>query len=115
MKTSKLEQSLSDALAMYAHDLPPPVREYAFVPGRRFRADFAWPDARVMVECQGGTFLPKSRHNSGAGLAQSFEKLNLAATLGWRVLQFGAPDLRGRALTTTVDTIRRAIRAKEAA
>lgn len=33
--------------------LPAPLREYAAVPGRRYRWDFAWADARVQVETYG--------------------------------------------------------------
>lgn len=111
---SKLEQSLADALRMYGHDLPEPVREFKAVPDRKFRWDFAWPARMVLVEVQGGIYGARSAH-TGASLARDFEKLNLASIWGYRTLMFGPPDLRGRALTTTVETIRRALGPKEEA
>ena len=34
--------------------LPPPVTEYRFHPERRWRADFAWPEKKLLVEVDGG-------------------------------------------------------------
>lgn len=110
MKSSKHESALDGALRMYGHDLGAFEREFAAIPGRRFRFDFAFPSSRLLIECQGGIYLSKSAH-TGASLARDYSKLNEAALHGWRVLMFGPADLRGRALTTTVDTIRRALRA----
>ena len=112
-EVSKLEQSLADALRMYGADLPEPVREFRAVPDRKFRWDFGWPDARLLVEVQGGVYAKGRSAHSGASLARDFEKLNLAARWGYRCLMFGPPDLRGRALTTTVETIRRALGSQE--
>lgn len=69
--------------------------EYRFHPKRRWRFDFAWPDSRLAVEVQGGTFSRRrSGHSSGMGLQNDYDKLNAAAVLGWRVLQFSAKHLQ---------------------
>lgn len=60
-------------------------REFRFHPIRRWRFDFAWVDAMVAVEIQGGTYM-NGRHNRGAAMEKEYEKLNEAAVLGWRVL-----------------------------
>ncbi len=66
---------------------PAPLREYAAVPGRRFRWDFAWTDARVLVEINGGTYAHMG-HSTGTGIARDYEKSNCAQLRGWRTLVF---------------------------
>lgn len=61
------------------------VREYRFAPPRRYRFDFAWPDQKIAVEIQGGTF-SGGAHSRGARQHNDFEKNNLAVLLGWRVI-----------------------------
>jgi very-short-patch-repair endonuclease len=81
--------------------LPPPIREYPFAHPRRYRSDFAWPDARLLVEIEGGTF-GQGRHTRGSGYAEDCRKYNLATMLGWSVLRFTGEMVRdGSALTTT--------------
>ena len=67
--------------------LPTPLREYAAVPGRRFRWDFAWPDQRVLVELNGGTYAHMG-HSTGTGIARDYEKSNLAVLAGWKAFAF---------------------------
>jgi very-short-patch-repair endonuclease len=93
---SSLEAEL--ALQIRAAKLPEPTREYKFHPTRKWRADFAWPKERVMVEVQGGIWT-NGRHNRGAGMEGDMEKLNHAMLDGWKVLHFSASTIRsGRAL-----------------
>lgn len=75
-------------------------REYAFAPGRRYRADFAWPDARLLVEVEGGTWTAnRTGHTSGAGYERDCEKYNLATRLGFSLLRFTSSMVRdGRAV-----------------
>lgn len=67
--------------------LPEPVREYVFLPGRKFRADMAYVEKKLLIEVQGGIYT-KSAHNTGQGLERDYTKYNLANLCGWRVLQF---------------------------
>jgi len=67
--------------------LPTPEREYAAVPGRRYRWDFAWADARVLVEINGGTYA-RMGHSTGAGISRDYAKSNCAQLRGWRTLIF---------------------------
>ena len=67
-------------------DLPEPVREYRFAPPRRWRFDFAFPDAKVALEIEGGIWTA-GRHSRGAGMRDDMEKYNAAACAGWRVLR----------------------------
>ena len=64
-----------------------PVQEYRFHPVRRWRFDFAFPEHKVAVEIEGGTFA-KSRHTTGTGYEKDCEKYNSAILNGWRVFRF---------------------------
>ena len=73
-------------------------REFRAIPGRRFKWDFAWPDNRLLVEVQGGTW-NGGKHGRGSGISKDTEKLNLAAIHRWAVLQFTPDQVReGKAL-----------------
>jgi hypothetical protein len=59
--------------------------EFRFCPPRRFRLDFAHLPTKIAIECNGGIFMAKGRHSTGSGLVKEYEKMNLAAGLGWKV------------------------------
>ena len=58
--------------------------EFKFFPTRRFRADFAFIDKKILVEIEGAIF-GNGRHTRGAGFEKDCEKYNLAASLGFKV------------------------------
>ena len=60
--------------------------EHRFSPPRRWRFDFAWPDRKLAVEVEGGTFIG-GRHTRGAAFEKDAEKYNEATLQGWRVLR----------------------------
>jgi very-short-patch-repair endonuclease len=64
-----------------------PAREFRFHPLRRWRFDFAFPDVKLAVEVEGGTWAG-GRHNRGAGMAEDMNKYNAATLAGWRVLRY---------------------------
>jgi very-short-patch-repair endonuclease len=76
-----------------AHGLPPPEREYRFHPRRAWRFDFAWPEVRVAVEVDGGTWTG-GRHSTGLGYRRDCEKQAHAAIAGWRVLRVVPEQVR---------------------
>ncbi len=67
--------------------LPEPVAEYRFAPPRRWRFDYAWPEARIAVEVEGGAWVG-GRHTRAGGFIADMEKYNRAAVLGWRILRY---------------------------
>ena len=69
-------------------------REYRFAPPRRWRADFAWPAKRLLVEVEGGTWTKKSRHTTGTGYAADCEKYNAAAEAGYTVLRYTTDQIK---------------------
>ena len=101
------ESALVNALVYYLHaaGLPDPVREYRFCPTRKWRADLAYPDARLLIECDGGTW-SGGRHVSGSGFEGDCEKTNEAQLLGYRILRFTGGMINGG---MALDTIERAL------
>ena len=100
------KSNLEDTLELYlrAYDIPPHESEHRFHDTRRWRFDFAWPDIKLAVEVEGGTWA-RGRHTRGSGFAKDCEKYNAAVLLGWRVLRFtGDMVTRGDA----VEVIRQA-------
>ena len=81
--TSHLEQQFASTWLELYPDLDL-HSEYRFCSPRRFRFDFANLDSKVAIEVQGGIF-SQGRHSRGSGLVKEYEKMNLAAGLGWRV------------------------------
>jgi very-short-patch-repair endonuclease len=64
-----------------------PVREFQFALDRKYRADFAFPERKLLIEIEGGTHA-HGRHNRASGYESDCEKGNLAAAMGFFVLRF---------------------------
>jgi very-short-patch-repair endonuclease len=73
-------------------------REYRFHPERRWRFDFAWPDKKVALEVEGGTW-SNGAHTRGKHFESDCEKYNEAAIAGWHVIRVTTDMVRdGRAI-----------------
>lgn len=80
--------------------LPMPVEEFKFHPERKWRFDFAYPDLKIAIEVEGGTW-SGGRHTRGSGYEKDCEKYNTACLLGWSVLRFTSSMIkRGEAINT---------------
>lgn len=80
--------------------LPMPVEEFRFHPERKWRFDFAYPDHKVAIEVEGGTW-SRGRHTRGSGYEKDCEKYNAASLLGWSVYRFTSTMIkRGEAINT---------------
>ena len=66
---------------------PTPEKEYKFCEGRRWKFDFAYPDQKIAIECEGGIWT-MGRHTRGKGFMNDCEKYNRAAIDGWKVLRY---------------------------
>ena len=78
-------------------------REYRFDSERRWRADFAWPGAMLLVEIEGGTH-SGGRHVRGKGFEEDARKYNRAALLGWTVLRFTGSQVRSGEAAELIET-----------
>lgn len=99
---SKLEDSL--AWQMKAVKIPAPTREYKFWPGRRFAFDFAWPERKIAVEVEGGTYV-SGAHGRGKHYASDLVKYNEAAILGWTVLRFDTDMVGSGAALVAIERV----------
>jgi hypothetical protein len=83
--TSELEQEF--LYHVKALSIPIPQEQFRVLPDRKFRWDFAWPEHKLAVEIQGGTW-SGGAHSRGWGIERDCEKHNLAVLAGWRTLLF---------------------------
>lgn len=100
---SNLEELL--ILHIRAEGLQAPKREWRFHPSRMWRFDFAWPELRVAVECEGGTFT-NGGHTRGAYYRDNCLKYNAAQLAGWIVLRY---DMKLIKDCVALDEIKQAI------
>lgn len=107
-ETRRVPEALSTGEELFAlqcsielHPVSQPAREYRFAAPRRWRFDFAWPDKKVAVEIEGGTWV-QGRHNRGSSIAADLEKYNTAALLGWRVLRYTTAMVKSGAAVAQV-------------
>lgn len=83
---STLEAQFLFTLRALAPDLSPPAVQFVFAPPRRFRSDFAWPDRRLLVECEGGVW-NQGKHGRGSGVETDCDKSRHVAAHGYRVFR----------------------------
>lgn len=63
-----------------------PIPEHRFHATRKHRLDYAWPDAKLGLEVEGGVWT-RGKHGRGSGIVKDMEKANLLAVAGWRLLR----------------------------
>ena len=77
--------------ALYAQiriaGLPLPLLQFRPIEGRKYACDFAWIDARLIVEVEGGLWQSRSGHRSALGVLRDIEKYNTLTLAGWRVVR----------------------------
>ena len=81
---SALEATFLGLLAMLARDIPDPRPEFKFALPRKWRFDYAWPDALLAVEIEGGLY-KGGRHQTLNGFVDDAEKYEAALLQGWSV------------------------------
>jgi len=91
MSKSHLELLLLEHIKDRALPEPQPEYPYALSIGRKWRADLAWPDLKLLVEVEGGIRLKHdSAHTGPGGYTKDCRKYNDAVFLGWSILRFTA-------------------------
>lgn len=89
--------------------LPEPIEQYQFAPPRRFKADFAWPQYRLLVEVQGGIWRRGGgAHSHPLDLERDIERTQHMALLGWWFLPVTTDEVRsGHAVEVTQRVLHR--------
>lgn len=85
--------------------LPVPVVEFQFHHERDWRFDYAWPEHKIALECEGGV-RSGGRHVQAEGFLGDMKKYNEAALLGWRVFRVTPKSIKS---VGTVAMIKKAI------
>lgn len=93
-----------------------PQAEYRFHPVRKWRADAAFPELKVLCEYHGGLFMGrKGGHQTVRGARNDWEKSNEAQLLGYLFLQFGPDETRsGEAMNVIARAIESRLEGKAA-
>lgn len=95
MGPSELEHMFAKQMSVL--ELPPPRREFQFMPNRDFRLDYAWPPVKIAVEVNGMVHRIKER------FLRDTEKVAYALIHGWIVLPVSGDDVRsGRGVSWLV-------------
>lgn len=68
--------------------------EYRFCPERKYRSDWALPCKKILIEYEGGIFMPKGGHNNHRGIQRDIDKYALAQQLGYTVIRLTAKNYR---------------------
>lgn len=101
--TSSLERAFLTLLKY--ENLPLPETQVRFAPPRRWKADFLWPDHRLIVEVHGGTWTGGG-HVRGKQFESDCEKANTAQLLGFTYLAFTTDMVHdGRAIATVKEAL----------
>lgn len=103
----RLESTLERRLARVIREahLPRPIPQHEIFDETSFvaRVDFAYPDARLVVEADGYRF-----HRDKEAWGRDLQRRTVLASLGWRVLHFTWDDVHTRP-ERVVDQIRRSL------
>ena len=89
---------------MEDNGFPSSVREYYFHPVRKWRADFAFPAHKLLIEIEGGAFT-RGRHVRGYGYRNDCQKYNNAIMVGFTVLRFTSDMVRSNEAIRTVAVV----------
>jgi hypothetical protein len=113
---SKADRANKDRVVLWcrASRLPEPDLEVQFSEFRKWRADYLWADAKIILEKEGGIFQGGTRggsklggHSSGLGILRDIEKSNAAQLLGYLYLRATPRDIEnGSALTMIAEALK---------
>jgi very-short-patch-repair endonuclease len=83
-----------------------PIREHAFHPSRKWQLDFFFPERKIGVEIEGGTW-QLGRHQRPGGFKADCEKYNAAALMGITILRYTTDMvLSGEAINQVNDVLK---------
>jgi very-short-patch-repair endonuclease len=105
-RNERFEREL--AFQIRAHKMPQPAEQYRWATElenengrpRQFRADFAWPQFRLLIEVQGGVWRPGGgAHSHPSNIERDIDKQQCAVLLSWFVLPVTTDEVKnGKAI-----------------
>lgn len=93
------------AVQIRALKLPAPEREYQFDPSRGWKADFAWPEHRLIVEVEGLGGPGGGRHQRPKGFREDCRKYLRAVVLRWTVVRVTHEQVKSGEAIEAIETI----------
>lgn len=103
VKRKNKKTVVEELMASQLHDagLAPFQQNAYFIRGRKFQADFWWPEKRIALEVDGGVWMPRSGHTSGAGYTSDRERDVEALLQGIITVRYTSDQVRnGYAIST---------------
>ena len=86
---------------LHVAGVPTPVLQYVIrTANGEFRADFAWPELKVIVEFDGAV------HREGGVFVRDLRRQNALVAAGWTVLRFSGADVLGRPDEVVAEVLR---------
>lgn len=85
------------------------IRQYKPYPTRRFKVDFYIPEARLIVEVDGGIHGYKPSHTSMSGILRDMTKTNLATLNGYRILRVTSTQAEDGEALTLIETVMKGV------
>ncbi|MFT4020053.1 MAG: DUF559 domain-containing protein [Acinetobacter sp.] len=79
-------------------------REFKFCTGRKWRADFALRDDKILIEVEGGIW-SNGRHTRAKGYIADLEKYNMAQKLGYKVFRFSTEQVMSGAAIQQIEQV----------
>ena len=83
---------------------PELVEEFMFHPTRKWRADFAHLESKLLIEIEGGAY--GGRHTRGKGFVEDLDKYASAWLHGYTVLRIGSHQVRSNIIAAVIGRIR---------
>ena len=84
----KLNNQKYITMLVIAKEIPSGLEfEYKFDKVRKWRFDYAYPEYKLAIECNGSVWT-QGRHTRGSGFIKDMEKFNAANLQGWHILQY---------------------------
>lgn len=81
-KTKKTEPEQMLSKQLYSEGFRGYRRNVQFIPGRKFEADFYFPRLKLVIEVDGGLWMKRGGHTTGAGAKRDRERDMLAYLTG---------------------------------
>ena len=82
---------------------PELVEEFMFHPTRKWRADFAHLESKLLIEIEGGAY--GGRHTRGKGFVEDLDKYASAWLHGYTVLRIGAHQVKSHVIRAVIGRI----------
>jgi len=109
-RNARFEEQL--AFEIRAHRLPEPLQQHRWALDlttatgrpRQFKADFAWPDYRLICEVQGGLWMRGGGgHSHPMHIEKDIERQQCAVLLNWYLLPVTTDEVKqGRAIALVI-------------